>query len=126
MHITKNTSVDRKEDYVRGELREALFQNVCNGNIKGKGIPMDVDNKIRRGQQREPKCHLAHHFDPFLSIGPFKLEVKFYFPLRTIIHEFFTKKEMAWLMEYSKPRLTSSREGSIDQSTLELTKSRLR
>ena len=88
----KNTSVDRKEDYVRGELREALFQNVCNGNIKGNGMPMYVNNKIRRGKERDPKCHLAHHFDPFLSIGPFKLEVKFYFPLRTIIHEFFTKK----------------------------------
>ena len=118
--------MDREEYYVPGQLRESAFQNVCNGNIKGKGLSIPADKKGRKYKQLEPKCHFVHHSNPFLCIGPFEIEVKFYMPFRTIIHNFFTEIEMHWLMEYSKPRLTKSREGSIDQSSLDLTKSNLR
>ena len=59
-------------------------------------------------------------------MGPFLLEVKLYIPFRTIIHDFFTEKEMNWMLEYSKPRLTTSREGSVPSSTTSQTMSNLR
>ena len=121
-----NISADRNELYVPGELRESLFQNICNGNIKGKGKPKSNATKGSNNQEREPRCHLVHHSNPFLSIGPFHIEVKFYLPFRTILHDFFTEKEMNWLMDYSKPRLSASREGHIPQSTKDLTKAKLR
>ena len=115
-HIS-NVLVDREEHYLPGQLREALFQNVFNGNIKGKGRQIPLEGKGISDQQRKPKCHLIHHSNPFLRIGPFQMEVKFYFPFRTIIHAFFAEKELDWLMEYSRPRLSSSREGSINQAS---------
>ena len=108
-----------KHHYVAGEMREPLVQNVCNGNIKGNGANF---NKTKL----HSKCHLVHHFNPFLNLGPFNIEVMFYKPFRTIIHDFFTETEMDWMMEYSKPRLSASRAGSIPDSTKDLTKSDLR
>ena len=117
--------VDREDDtYVPGQLREVLFQKVCNGNIKGIGKPKTIDNEHSRSY-RHPKCHLVHHWNPFLIIGPFHIEVKFYEPFRTIIHEFFTEKEMDWIMGYSGPRLTKSREQKISQAALQIKKSKL-
>ena len=125
-HHISNVLVDREEHYLPGQLREALFQNVCNGNIKGKGRQIPLESKGKSDQKRKPKCHFIHHSIPFLIIGPFQMEVKFYFPFRTIIHDFFAEKELDWLMEYSRPRLTLSREGSINQASLGMTKSALR
>ena len=59
-------------------------------------------------------------------LGPFHLEVKMYNPFRTVIHDFFTSKEMNWMLEYSKPRLSASRQGTVPSSTTSLTKSDLR
>ena len=101
-----------------GEMPEALFQNVCNGNIQGRG-----SKNVNKPQS---KCHFVHHFNPFLIIGPFHIEVKFYKPFRTIIHDFFTEKEMDWMKKFSKPQLTASREGTIPESTKVLSKSDLR
>ena len=108
--------VDRDDDtYVPGQLREVLFQKVCNGNIQGIVKPETIDIEHSRSY-RHPKCHLVHYWNPFLIIGPFHIEVKFYEPFRTIIHEFFAEKEMDWIMEYSGPRLTKSREEKISQA----------
>ena len=76
-------------------MREPWFQNVCNGKIKGFGPSVASTKK-----NKNSKCHFTHHFDPFLKLGPFHLEVKLYYPFRTIVHDFFTEKEMNWMMEY--------------------------
>ena len=55
-------------------------------------------------------------------LGPFHLDVKLYHPFRTVIHDFFTEKEMVFMMEYSKPRLTASRKGTLPKSTISRTK----
>ena len=61
---------------------------------------------------------------PFLKIGPFRLEVKLYIPFRTVIHDFFSKKEMDWMMDYSRPSLTAAR--VIPPSTSSISKAELR
>ena len=94
--------MDRNVQYFPGSLRETLFQNVCNGQIKGFGISED-SQKLNR----QSKCHFVHHYNPFLKLGPFHLDVMLYYPFRTVVHDFFTEAEMEWMMEYSKPRLTA-------------------
>ena len=115
-------TVDRKEhQYLPGQVREPLLQNVCNGNIKGTGLRGNSRHDILR-----PKCHLLHHFNSFVNLGPFHLEVKFYVPFRTVVHDFFTAEEMDWMKDYSRPRLSRSREGTVPESTKVLTKAQLR
>ena len=115
--------VDREQhDYLPGQLREPLFKNVCNGNIMRNRNRTSFPNT----KPVPPKCHFVHHFTPMLKLGPFHLEVKLYYPFRSIIHDFFTEKEMDWMLEYSKPRLTASREGAVPSSTTSQTKSDLR
>ena len=70
-----------------------------------------------------PKCHLIHHFDPYQIIGPFHLAVPLYSPLRAIAHDIFSENEMNWIMEYSRPKLSSMRiinDGSADFSRADL------
>ena len=98
---------------IPGELRSPLFQRVCNGNIKGLGNKTKGDFYFNTW----PRCHLVHHFSPYLMLGPFHLDVKLYHPFRTVIHDFFTEKEMVWMKEHSKPRLTASRKGTIPKSS---------
>ena len=87
--------------------RLPLFQNVCNKKIKGIGATL-----VEKKKNIAPKCHFLHHHDPFMRIGPFNLEVKLYSPFRTVIHGFFTKKEMDWMIDYSNPRLKIDRRRS--------------
>ena len=47
--------------------------------------------------------------EPYLKLGPFWLEVKFASPFRSVIQDFFTEKGIEWMVNYSKPRLSSSR-----------------
>ena len=116
--------VDEKEHfYIPGLEREPLFQNVCNGNIKSDSQRRP---NLSNTTYYQPKCHLVHHNHPFANLGPFHIEIKIYFPLRSIFHDFFTEKEMDWMLEYSKPRLTASRDAAVPESTKSLTKSKLR
>ena len=91
------------------QFRAPLFQKVCNRKIIGIG---ETPKHVQINQS--PKCHLVHHFLPFLKIGPFHLEVKLYLPFRTVIHDFFTREEMEWMTEYSKPLMSSDRIETID------------
>ena len=52
--------------------------------------------------------------------GPFKLEVHMWAPYRTVFHDFLTEREMDWMIEYSKPRLSKTRQ--VPDSTKKLTK----
>ena len=61
-----------------------------------------------------------------MIIGPFNLEVKLYSPFRTIVHGFFTKKEMDWMIDYSKPRLTIDRRSQIPLTTSSLSLSEIK
>ena len=114
--------VDRMNHiYLPGQLRLPLFQNVCNGNINRNTVWTDSENTI----PRPSKCHLVHHFTPFLKLGPFLLDVKLYDPFRTVVNDFFTSREMNWLLEYSKPKLSLLRE-KLPLHTISQTKSDLR
>ena len=56
-----------------------------------------------------PKCGYLHHFDPYLRLGPFKVEVALRSPYLSILHDLLTEKEIEWMIEYSTPRLSRVR-----------------
>ena len=58
---------------------------------------------------QEPKCHLAHHYNPFLKLGPFHIEAKLYYPLRLLFHDFFFDREVDWMKHKSKSSLSMTR-----------------
>ena len=87
------------------EARERYFRDICNN----KKIEKNYFEVEGRPIIISPKCHLVHHFDKYLIIGPHNIEVLYYEPLRAIFHDFFTEKEMAWMMSYSRPRLSATR-----------------
>ena len=79
------------------DLKEEEFRRVCRNEVTS-----DIPDSERQ-------CLFLHHNDPYLMLGPFKLEVHSRSPLRTVMADFFTEVEMDWLIEYSKPRLSAAR-----------------
>ena len=57
-----------------------------------------------------PKCGYLHHFDPYLRLGPFKVEVISRSPYISILHDLLTEEEIQWMIEYSVPRLSRVRD----------------
>ena len=56
-----------------------------------------------------PKCGYLHHFDPYLRLGPFKVEVYLRSPYLSVLHDLLTEKEIQWMIDYSVPRLSRVR-----------------
>ncbi len=83
-----------------GDPKEYLFRRVCRGD--------EVGIEVKK-QTPLLKCRLLHHNNPFLKLGPFKMEEILKMPFRMILHDFFSEEEMAWIVEYSKPRLSKAR-----------------
>ena len=95
-----------------GKSNETFIRKMCSrGSIKRK---RDTTNEnLLRSQ-------LLHHSNPFLKLGPFKFEIIHHHPFRSIFHEFFTIKEIDWMIEYTQPRLSDKR--SIPASSKNLKK----
>ena len=90
--------------YLPGQEREPLLQNVCNGKLKGN----DNDRyKLGEGY-KQPSCHFLHHFNKYNILGPFNIEVKYYYPMRILFHDFLFDEEMEWMQEISRAPLKST------------------
>eukprot|EP00095_Tigriopus_kingsejongensis_P001284 maker-scaffold359_size197282-snap-gene-0.21 protein:Tk01284 transcript:maker-scaffold359_size197282-snap-gene-0.21-mRNA-1 annotation:"hypothetical protein DAPPUDRAFT_308081" len=75
--------------------RDARFRKVCNGNLD------------RNGNSQIPhQCHWLHHDDPFLKLGPFKMEMASRSPFIVVFHDFLAETEIQFLVDYSRPRLS--------------------
>ena len=63
------------------------------------------------------------HSDPYLKLGPFKVEVLLKYPFCMIFQDFFTLNELNWMKEYSTQRLSRNRyNSSNNRTTLDLHK----
>ena len=101
------SQVSEDDEDFEGEIEEEYFRRICNGKIKGNGI---ARGEAELGHpNRVKKCHYVHHFEPYLNLGPFNLEVMMYWPFRTVIHDFFTDYEMDYIKNYTRPKLSSTR-----------------
>ena len=59
-----------------------------------------------------PKKKLVQIF--FSEIGPFKVEVISTSPYISIFHEILSEEEINWMIEFSIPRLSRSRDASVN------------
>lgn len=90
------------------EAQNFFLQTVC----RGEGLL----NKNMNNQKNLPKCKWLHHFDPYLKLGPIKLEIAKRSPWTVVFHDLLSEKEMNFLIEYSKPRLSRNREVDASNS----------
>jgi len=66
-------------------------------------------------------CKFLHHSNPFLKLAPIKFEVIHHQPFRSIFHDFFSIKEVDWMIGFTQPRLSDKR--NIPESSKKLKKS---
>jgi prolyl 4-hydroxylase len=84
-------------EYKSRQGKEQHARRVCNGFQNPKP------------NATQGKCVLLHHDNPFLKLGPFKLEVVSELPYIVIFQEFFSEAEIGFFLDYSKPRLSRGR-----------------
>lgn len=54
-----------------------------------------------------------HHDEPYLKLGPFKLEVASVIPYIAVFHHLLTDKEIDSIIEDAKPLLTRAKEVDV-------------
>ena len=90
--------------YLPGQERDSLVQHVCNGKLKS-----NTNDKYKlSSSDRQPSCHFLHHLDNYNRLGPFHIEVKYYYPMRILFHDFLYDEEMEWMYESSRSPLKST------------------
>ena len=75
----------------------------------------DQFNMLCRGErsrsikyENELQGFYLHHHQPFLKLGPFKMETRNKFPFLAIFHDFFHDKELEALIDYAQSSLKKS------------------
>ena len=58
--------------------------------------------------EKHLKCLFLHHDNPYLKIGPFKLELKFQDPEIGLLHDFISLNECACIQKLARGRMMSS------------------
>ena len=105
-----------------GAFKDEKFRQVCSGRNKLYGWKQYKRKMVGFLPQM---CHMVHHFHPFLLSGPVHIEVDIYKPFRSVFHDFFASSEMSWIMDYTRPQLSNSRESEVPNSTIEFTMKRV-
>ena len=95
----------KTKDRISRNGREAHFRQSCNGLF----TPSSVVNASGLVAVVVTQCQLLHHGDPYLKLGPFKVEISSQSPLVMVFHDFFSEAEMQFLVEHSRPNLSRRR-----------------
>ncbi len=98
--IIKNAIREQEIAHFGTDSKEYFFRAACRRKRIG--------NKVIK-QEKFMKCKYLHHNNPFLRLGPFKMELLLKEPVRMIFHDIFSEEEMRWMKEYSLPRLSTAR-----------------
>ncbi len=93
-------------DWGESERKDEADRRICRGQLVGEMVRVQLRDPRGSGGQR---CLLLHHGNPFLRLGPFKMELGLREPFRMVFQDFLDEAEMEWLLEYSRPRLSSKR-----------------
>ena len=80
-----------------GYFLRPRVQDLCNGK---QVRPPHLDAKVQ--------CHFVHHDNPFLKLGPFKIEIMHHQPQVVIIHDFISLEECEWIKEGARGRMSST------------------
>ena len=79
-------------------VRDAIFRKTCS---EGSFLSPLI---------RTNKCRYLHHNDAYLHLGPFTVEIVRIRPYVSIFHDILTEREINWLISYSSPNLSRSRD----------------
>ena len=60
------------------------------------------------------KCNIVHHSDPYVKLGPFKMEFASRSPHIVVFHEIMTEEDINHFVEFATPQLSRSRENEPD------------
>ena len=87
-------------DLVRKNIYDGLsskerFRLVCRGILK--------EREYRK--QKSYKSIFCHRTNPFLQLGPFKIQVLSSPPIKLIVHDVFYDHEVEWIKKYAIKRL---------------------
>ena len=110
--------------YYKENQPESLMENVRNIEIKNEYQTDFCFKQVCRSSAftrlpdtvNLPKCGYLHHFDPYMRLGPFKVEVVLRSPYLSILHGILTEEEIQWMVDFSIPRLSRVR-GNYGQIT---------
>ena len=95
-------------------LTESRVHDTCREDSKGR-----TKWENPKVKPYIPKCRLIHHFNPYMKVGPFHLEVHFYWPFRGVFHDLLIEKEMQWLVDISIPQLSASRSSMKEKKSVD-------
>ena len=87
------------------------FNRLCKGEIL-----------LSPSHSKDIKCFSLHHFDPYLRLGPFKLDDQSISPYVTVIRDFLAGSEMEYYKEFARPRLFRSEFGGNKQGVTRTSK----
>ena len=93
--IYSNVALDKNNQMVK----DAVFRTTCSQGYFSKRKKNNINY-----------CKFVHHHDSYLRLGPFKVEVARLYPYVSVIHDLLSIKEISWLIDESKPKLSSSRD----------------
>ena len=71
---------------------------------------------------KDTNCFYLHHFDPYLRLGPFKVEDQSISPYVTVFRDFLAESEMEYYKEFARPRLFRSEFGGNKQGVTRTSK----
>ena len=84
-----------------GETYENYIRKICRNQ--------PIKFKDSQTASAISKSFLLHNSNPYLKMGPQKLEVIRYLPFRSIIRGFFTDSELELIRQYASPHLSYKR-----------------
>ena len=87
------------------------FNRLCKGEVL-----------LPAGHSKDITCSLLHHFNPYLRLGPFKMEDQSLSPYVTVFRDFLAESEMEHYKEYSRHRLFRSEFGGNKQGVTRTSK----
>ena len=85
-------------------MTESRVHDTCREESKGRR-----ERENPKVNPYIPKCRFIHHFNPYMKVGPFHLEIHLYWPFRAVFHEILGETEMAALIQSSVPQLSAAR-----------------
>ena len=110
-----NRKIELFTPFVTEKQKKDQFQRLCRGErLRSKKDDIFISSSF------------LHHNNPFLRLGPFKIENKNMSPYVAVIHQFFHPRETDTFVKYASPDLERSetfiKEGSLGSSMSRTTK----
>ena len=87
------------------------FNRLCKGEIL---LPPE--------ESKDLACSSLHHFNPYLRLGPFKMEDQSLSPYVTVFRDFLAESEMEYYKDFARPRLFRSEFGGNKQGVTRTSK----